>query len=446
MKTRHWVLAFALVGGAAIVLFFWLARQLTPPAAAQAALDPVQARIATRFIEHLEAGRYGEAHAMFAPAAASAIDIDQLQSIWQALPQQLGGTPVRGPARGERIGDDPITTFELSFPKAALDARIGTDDAGLIDGFRLVPAQAPAAAPPPSGVSERDVEVAGLPATLALPAGDGPFPAIVLVHGSGPLDRDETIGPNRPFREIAHGLAAHGIASLRYDKRTLARPADFAGGNFTVQHETVDDAVAAVDLLRTTDGIDPARVFVVGHSLGAMLAPRIAAQRPDLAGLVLLAAPARPLDVIVPAQVRYLADLDGKRDDAELASIAQIDAAAATTRALGDQAPSGELLLGLPASYWRDLHGYDPVQHASGLDLPVLVLHGGRDYQVTDEDFEHWRQAFGDSERVTLRRYPALNHLFAAGEGPGRPDEYFEARPFAPEVIDDIAGWIDARR
>src|SRR5690606_28440063 len=139
-----------------------------------------------------------------------------------------------------------------------------------------------------------------LPATLALPDGAGPFPAVALVHGSGPPDRDETIGPNRPFLDIARGPAAQGIAVLRHENRTRARPQDYATpDSLTIDSETTDDAVLALQALHALPEVDDARVFVFGHSQGGMLAGRIATRANEagapVAGLVLLAAPSRKL-------------------------------------------------------------------------------------------------------------------------------------------------------
>src|SRR5690606_3360653 len=189
---------------------------------------------------------------------------------------------------------------------ASVDATIAIDGDGKVAGLRYAPAAAPApeAAPPEAdtGYQERDFSVGdgerALPGTLAMPEGasaDAPVPGVVLVHGSGPHDRDETIGPNRPFLDIARGLAAQGVAVLRYDKRTRARPQDYADGKVTIDSETTDDAVAAVEALRKVPGVDPARVYVLGHSQGAMMAPRIAAKSGHVAGLGLFAAPARPM-------------------------------------------------------------------------------------------------------------------------------------------------------
>src|SRR5205814_1805761 len=148
-----------------------------------------------------------------------------------------------------------------------------------------------------------------LPGTLLLPKGKGPFPVVVLVHGSGPSDRDETVGGTRVFRDFADGLADRGIASLRYEKRTKQHPTEFAR-TYTIDDETTDDAVAAVAFVRMQPGIDPKRVFLAGHSQGGMMAPRIAQRSPGLAGIALLAAPARQLQYLVLDQFTYLSKND----------------------------------------------------------------------------------------------------------------------------------------
>ena len=446
MKPRNWVLAFVVVGLAVAGLLFLLVRQLVPPAADPTELDPRRATVATAFLDRLDAGAWDAAHAMLAPVAADKIDAGQLEAIWSGLPGQLGARSGRSAPRGEQVGEHELVTVTLQFELLALDARISVDADDRIDGFRIVPARTTASAPPPpSDLVERELAVGEPPlgATLTLPAGPGPFPGVVLVHGSGSHDRDQTIGPNRVFRELAHGLARRGIAVLRYEKRDAAQLQARAGG-YTIDHETVDDAIAALAALRREDGIAAERVFVLGHSLGAMMAPRILQRAPQAAGGILLAAPARPLDEVVPEQVAYLADLDGSRSEAERTALEQAQQAAAAVRALADGGAEDGLLLGLPAPYWRDLLDYDPVAVAATLPQPLLLLHGGRDYQVTMTDFQRWL-ALADGERVQLQLYPALNHLFAAGEGASRPEEYFRRAELDPRPLDDIAGWIRGR-
>ena len=139
----------------------------------------------------------------------------------------------------------------------------------------------------------------------------------MLVHGSGPNDRDETLGPNKPFRDLAWGLADRGIAVLRYDKRTSVYGGKMAGNkNLTVREETIDDALLAVKLLRGRPDIDPKRIFILGHSLGGMVAPRIGADDPSLAGLIILAGATRPLPDVAREQLEYIASLSPARRQA----------------------------------------------------------------------------------------------------------------------------------
>jgi len=298
-------------------------------------------------------------------------------------------------------------------------------------------------------VTENEVYLGSAPTalagTLTLPPGGGPFPAVVLVHGSGPQDRDESIGPNRPFRDLAAGLAAHGIAVLRYEKRTRTYPMSFANRPFTVDDETVDDALVAVDLLRKTRQIDGRRIVVIGHSLGAMLAPRIAERDGNVAGIVLLAgATTESLLDMVDRQMNYLKSVPGADTLAIARQQQAIAPLAARIRALtpADSA-STQLLLGAPPAYWLDLNAYDPLAVTKRLPIPVLVLHGGRDYQLTREGFEQWRSELAGQNNVTFRLYPSLNHYFIHGDQPSVPSEYALPGNVSREVIDDVAAWIN---
>jgi dienelactone hydrolase len=276
-----------------------------------------------------------------------------------------------------------------------------------------------------------------------LPDGAGPFPAVVLVHGSGPHDRDETIGPNRPFLDIARGLAAQGIAVLRYEKRTKARPQDFVNGDFTMDDETTDDAVNAIAALSGDSRIDHGHIFVLGHSQGAMLAPRIAEKSGLLAGVIMLAAPARSLLDILPEQNHYLLNLDGNISAEEQVFLDDLQHKIDVIRGAGEVATT-DSPLGVPAHYWREAEKIHPLADAKSLTVPMLLLQGGRDYQVTDSDWQLWEKAFPDDSRVTMKYYPLLNHLGIAGEGTPRPEEYNTPGHVDAQLIGDVAAWIKA--
>ncbi len=419
------------------------------PEGEPAALDANLGQRASAFLDALDADDPASAHAAFDPRMQEALPEAKLREIWQTLPRQLGPLRSRGEPRMETVQGIAVVVTPLLFERFNLDARIAFDAQGRISGFYLVPARRP---PEPPGSGEREVLVgegsSALPGTLRLPDAPGAVPLVVLVHGSGPHDRDETIGPNRPFRELAEGLARQGVATLRYEKRSRQHPQAFTAGTYTVDLETVDDAVRAVALARSLPDIDPDRVFVLGHSLGAMMAPRIAQRAPGVAGLILLAAPARPLHTLVLDQHRYLARLDPAADANSPQSLADTERAVAAIERLDPSIPAHQrLLLGLPAAYWRDLQGYDPVAVAQSLELPVFVAHGGRDYHVSEsEDFGRWRQALSTGRDNRFVTYPEANHLFQLGSGPSRPEEYFLAAEFEPGLASDIAEWVGMRQ
>lgn len=424
----------------AILLAAWLLA-LAAPFVANAA-TPAET-IAVRLLDHLDAAEYSQAESMFTAEMATAVPADKLKQAWESLPAQVGAAQGRGKAQVEAQSGSYLVSVPLQYTKAALVAKIAINAEGKIAGFMIQPAPpAPAAAPAADArFRESEFRVGDLPGTLAMPTATGKVPAVVLVHGSGPQDRDETIGPNRPFLDIARGLAEQGIAVLRYEKRTKARPQDFANGKYTMDEETTNDAVAAVAALRAAPGIDPDRVFVLGHSQGGMLAPRIAERSREVAGLVLLAAPARSLLTILPEQNHYLLNADGNINAQEQQFLDDLQRKIDIVRSEAVVADK-DTPLGLPAHYWRTFDKIDPVADASQLQLPMLLLQGGRDFQVVDADWKLWNQKFASDPRATFKHYPALNHLAIAGEGPGSLAEYNQPGHVDAGLIDDVAKWI----
>ncbi len=432
------------------------------PAPVRAAAPDAQCRArAQAALAAFTHGKYDQVNRHFAPSIAGKTSANAMRAAWKQLEARAGAFRSMGKLQPRKLQGRDVLVAPLDFADARLAGMVACNDDGRITTFRFVPAsmlpapagstskakQAPAARHVPGVVSE-SLEVPSppgpLPAMLTRPEGDGPFPAVVLVAGSGPGDMDETVGPNKPFRDIAIGLAKQGIATLRFDKRAHAYGLQMAGKPITVDDDETDDALSALRVLAGQEHVDAGRLFVLGLSQGAMLAPRIAKRSGHLAGIIMMAAPARPMLDVMADQFREL----GAMGQISAADVAKQEKAIDAERKLLTNAdpahpPQGGFFHA-PQSFWLSLHDYHQVQVAKGLSLPMLILQGGKDYQVSPEkDFARWKKALAGRSDVTFHLYPGLFHLFMPGAG--TPDDYKKAGHVAPEVIDDIAGWIKAR-
>jgi fermentation-respiration switch protein FrsA (DUF1100 family) len=161
-----------------------------------------------------------------------------------------------------------------------------------------------------------------------------------------------------------------------------------------------------------------------------------------------LAGAARPIEDLIVEQMTYLAGLKGEPGAEAKERLAKIKEQVARVKdpKLSPDTPAAELPLGAPAAYWLSFRGYDPAAVAAALKMPVLVLQGDRDYQVTSADFELWRKALADRPTATLKRYSNLNHLFMDGVGKATPDEYQKEGHVAENVVEDIAGWVQSAK
>lgn len=283
-----------------------------------------------------------------------------------------------------------------------------------------------------------------LPATLTVPKGKGPFPVVILIHGSGPNDRDESLGGLRPFRDIAVGLASKNIAVLRYEKRTLEHGTKVQMvGNFTMEEEFERDAFAAAEYLKAVSKIDSSNITVLGHSQGGYVLPKILQDDNSeifKAGIIMSGC-TRPIFELFPEQYEYLMTKG-------LASKEQLEYMKGQVDMLRDSSfdatnPPKSYTLG-DAYYFNSMKTYDALGEAKALNKPMLVLQGERDYQVSVKiDFEGWKKALSGNQQAEFKLYPKLNHMYTEGEGDSLPKEYYVSANIPQYVIDDISAFVN---
>lgn len=273
-------------------------------------------------------------------------------------------------------------------------------------------------------------------------------PAVVFIHGSGSSNMDEKVGKLTPFKDLAEGLAKHGIASLRYDKRSFVHAFKMMKETITVKEETIEDAIAAAALLRRDSRIDGTKIFIVGHSMGAMLAPRIDAEGGNFAGLILMAGSLRKLEEILLYQMGEILESSPKFTQWILKKqLSKFEAAFDGLYDLSDgEAKQKKLGGGTTAYYFKEMGEHSAKDYLEKTRKPILVMQGAMDFQCkADLDFAAYQKLLADRENVTFRLYEGLNHCFvpALSADIGKSKiEYQKERHIGENVISDIAKWI----
>lgn len=398
----------------------------------------------------LNEGKHKEFISRCSVQMGAALTEAQSMQLRAMLAMRLGGYQSEISADASTKGDYQSVMFQQKYFKGIAKLEIVIDKDQKIAGLWIRDLQSTVASPLPdyaNVASYGDEEIVvktgrfELPGTLTRPKGDTKCPVVVLVHGSGPHDQDETILENKPFRDLAVGLASRGVAVLRYEKRTHKYASELNATEIGLDEETSDDALSAVALLRGRTDIDSKRIYVLGHSLGGMAAPFIAQRDSAIAGIISLAGTPRPLLDVVEEQIEYIAKLDDNIDDAERKKLEEMRAIKAKIRG-GEADISKESLLGAPAVYWKRIDAMRPGEAAAKLSCRILVIQAGRDYQVDQKSLDGWKKALGVRTNVTYRLFEKLNHLMIAGEGKSSPIEYQKQGFVDIEVIDAIVEWI----
>jgi hypothetical protein len=403
-------------------------------------------QVGSGYLESLFSGAYSEAYTTYPhdENMIAAIDPEAYEAFFVDMYANYGPFIEFVGSETRFQGDFGFYTTGVVLEQNKLNANVVIDKEGRIAGFNFgaFSFEDEIAQDPPEGFKEISIVFGDndwpLDGKITTPDTSGTHPMVILVHGSGPNDMNETIGANAPFRDMAYYLAERGVSVLRYDKRTYTYGAVMGGmKDLTVYGEVIDDVVEAVAFASSLEYVDPDQIYVLGHSLGAYLMPRIAEVTPDAAGYMMAAGIFSSLGEIVPYQIEYLSALDGEITDEELAYIEAMTEEAHKSlnpELIGDD----EVILGAYRPYWEDLAAYDPVEMAREIEKPVFVFQGDRDYQVPISEFSIIYEALKDQDNYSFKVYEGINHLLIYGESAPTPEEYYVKGHVHEPLLEDI--------
>ncbi|WP_410770831.1 alpha/beta fold hydrolase [Fontibacillus sp. BL9] len=409
------------------------------------------------FMELLKSGQGAKAAEYVSPSSASVLSPQLLNILWSNYANVFGqiGEQTARTEKNNAIHRNVTYTFQAAAAPFNFVLRMNPE--GQVDDVYLE-AATPSLYQKPAydntdAYTEQEVTVGdgtlALPGTLTLPKGDGPFPAVILVQGSGPHDRDSSIGDAKPFRDLAAGLASQGIAVLRYDKVTYEHSLKVSlDPKFTLKRESADDALSAVQLLKETAKIDGSRIFVAGHSQGAFVMPLIldGDKGGDIAGAILLSGPSGKFaDILAEQQKELVSRVKQSGQDATL-----YEQQAAQYTAIADMVNDPQYTVDnmpanfplQPAYWWFEQKNYVPSELAKKQTGPLLILQGENDWQVPLKQLDGWKQALKGRSDVEYKSYPKVNHLLAEYDGISTGTEYYQPSNVSKKIIDDIAAWV----
>ena len=406
--------------------------------------------LSNQYAEEMAKGNFDNTIKAFSATMSKALTRDALIGAWKSVVDPVGAYQLIYQNTVAYNNDLAVSTVILQYELNGVQVKLTFDHDYKLHGLWLNYFSIEEPLQVNDTFEESEIQIGSgeekLDGILTKPSAAEAPPVVILVQGSGPQDMHETVGAgNQPFKDLAQGLAAEGIASIRFNKRYYQYPPaaeDTAAMNaITVQQEVTDDVDAAIVLAKET--FPNSEISVIGHSLGGMLAPYIATQNPDLKSIVIMAGTPRKLEDVMVDQTKDALDQNTTMSAADKAAyLAQLKEEAAKVKKL-TEADLGTLVLQQPVSYWLSLNAIDTGTLAAELEIPILILQGDADFQVkADVDFLAWEEYLGTHLNVTYKLYEDLNHLFMPTTGAKDVSDYNTPAHIPQQVILDIAAFL----
>jgi uncharacterized protein len=430
----------------AISLFIFLSTHV--------AFSQTNSDLAIQFIKQMERAQFDSCYKLFDTVVTNKINSEMLKQMWESIPRFTGDYLGYSDIRAEKKDTTESVYIRCAFEKTKMDLALSFNQVQKIIGiFFLPPKNAASYEMPEYNKSHKYYETKlavktgtlEMPGVLLIPNVVENPPVVILLGGSGPTDKDGTIGPNKVLKDIAVGLSSMGIATYRFDKRTIKYGNEIQQNTskFGIEQEVIEDALSAIKLIRNYPNTKNSKIIVAGHSLGAYCAPMVALKSKDVSGVVLLAGNARPLEDLILEQYTYIFGLDSidSNEKAELKKIEEQVARVKNTKQL-KISQEKDLPLNLNSYYWQSLKKYDQIKTAKSIKQPILVIQGERDYQVTMKDYEIWKRELAGNKKNMFASYPKLNHLFISGESKSTPEDYDKPGHVDEFVIKTIIDFI----
>ncbi len=399
--------------------------------------------------EYIKDKRYADVVSSFGGALKESIGVQELEDTIKGVTFGLGELMgISGDSHAEHFDEYVVVTTTLMYENNGLTLKYTFDKDLVLQGFFCNYSGIPYDTSKEL-VSDKYKEIKlvlgehKLEGILTLPSFIKSADCVVMVQGSGASDMDETIGAaaNKPFSDIAHSLGENGIASVRFNKRYFQYP-ELAGEEVTINDEVLEDVYAAISFAYDTGYVNPQRIFILGHSMGGMLAPKIAYDNPRVAGIIIMAGTPRSL-----ADVLYDQNIDAINADKSI-SEEEKEKAAAELEVLKDKANNAkengnEKPFGIADKYWHSINEATDTRYLLNTNKPMLIIQGSEDFQIkADTDFAKYKELLKGYKNVSFRLYDGLNHLFMKTNGKTDLTEYNIKGRVDAVVVSDIIDFI----